>query len=399
MQLQRKIPLPPGSEANASEANVTERRIQWLEEVLDAAEIGAWDWDLANNSVQYDARCLLMLGLERMGSKKTWEERIHPEDLPACRRALEAHLDGKTPRYESVHRIRHADGHWLWILDRGRVTARSPGGKATRFSGMQVDISTQKDTEKKLLDAREEIERQVALNFHNSRMATVGEMAGGIAHEINSPLAVIAMLAGQIEDMAGGDRFGPARIREAAHRIVLTSNRIARIIATVLGISRQSPTDPMVLSSARRIVEDAFSVCQERFHLEGIHFETRITPPELALLCRPNEITQVILNLLQNARDAIQSRDKKWVHVEASEEQGWRRIRIRDSGTPIPSPVRARLFEPFFTTKGLNKGTGLGLHISRKIIQAHGGKLYLDSSSGGTCFVIDLPVPSGNEGI
>ncbi len=375
------------------------RQVEKLEFVLEGAGMGSWDWNLEDNSVSFDPRWSRMLGLDPATTPQvlsTWETRVHPDDLANCYRDVQAHIDGRTPRYENIHRVRHADGHYVWILDRGKVTGRDAGGRALRFSGVHIDISRQKETEEQLREAKSEIERQVALNFHTSRMATVGEMAGGIAHEINSPLAIITTLAGQIEDLAGSPEFDAARLRSSAHRILVTSQRIARIITTVLGISRQTPNDPMIPCRLAGIVEDAFSVCQERFHLEGVRFEHKIMPDGLQILARPNEITQVILNLLQNARDAISQLPVRWVRLEAAQSNHKILIRMQDSGLPIPFEIRRHLFEPFFTTKPPSKGTGLGLHISRKIIEAHRGRIYLEPEAVNTCFVIELPAPAPN---
>ncbi|MFN7684076.1 MAG: sensor histidine kinase [Oligoflexia bacterium] len=397
--MQRKL-QEVGGLGDAKRIAELEAEIQRLRLVLSGAGAGSWDWNLLDNSVTFDERWSTMLGLDPAQTPQvlsTWESRVHPDDLPSCYRDIRAHIEGRTSRYENIHRVRHADGHWVWILDRGKITRRDSNGKAVRFSGVHVDITLQKNAEELLRETQQELERQRAFNIHASRMATVGEMAGGIAHEINSPLAVIATLAGQIEEYADTPSWSPGQTRAAASRILQTSQRIRQIISTVLGIARQAPTDPKVLVPLQKIIEDAYSLCRERFLLSGIHVSIEIKPQTLKILGRPNEITQIILNLLQNARDAVLAKQLKnhdrWIKVQSSALDKKIQIRVLDNGGPISADVRRRLFEPFFTTKPPQQGTGLGLPISRKIIEGHDGRIWLDETSADTCFVIELPNP------
>ncbi len=109
------------------------------------------------------------------------------------------------------------------------------------------------------------------------------------------------------------------------------------------------------------------------------------------LMCRPVQISQVLVNLLSNSFDAIEKCSEKWVKLEVQTESGWINFRIKDSGRGIPEHLMQKIMLPFFTTKEIGKGTGLGLSISKGIMESHGGKLELDPSQPNTCFILKFP--------
>lgn len=122
----------------------TEQLMERLELALDGAGLGIWDWDPRDNSVQFDRRWCEMLGLDHDKTSMqltTWESRVHPDDLAQCYRDIQAHVEGRTAQYENVHRMRHADGRWVYILDRGRICEREPDGKPARFTGTHFDVT------------------------------------------------------------------------------------------------------------------------------------------------------------------------------------------------------------------------------------------------------------------
>jgi signal transduction histidine kinase len=247
-----------------------------------------------------------------------------------------------------------------------------------------------------------EIESQQVKIIQSSRLAALGEMAGGIAHEINNPLAIINIKAEQIGMMAlRAQGAQSSKIEELATGIQSTVQRIARIVKGLRAFARESDKDPFQLAEARTLFDDTISLCSERFRNHGVTL--KVSSPEVGatLECRQYQIAQVILNLMNNAFDAVRESprlgadgkpEEMWVSlgVDVTEEHLF--IHVTDNGPGVPKELREKIMQAFFTTKKAGVGTGLGLSISRGIVVDHGGTLYLDESQAGqTRFVIKLP--------
>lgn len=137
------------------DALTTEELAERLDLALEGTGLGIWDWDLRDDSVHFDRRWCEMLGLRHDTTPMhltTWSDRVHPDDLAGCYADVGAHLEGRTDRYENTHRMRHADGRWVWILDRGRISGRGEDGRPIRFTGTHLDVTEQ-------VEARQAVER------------------------------------------------------------------------------------------------------------------------------------------------------------------------------------------------------------------------------------------------
>ncbi len=244
-------------------------------------------------------------------------------------------------------------------------------------------------TERARLIAQVEAERQRAQ--FAQKMSVLGEMAGGIAHEINNPVAIIYGKARLLTLLA--DRPDQAkRVADAAKSIEETAMRIARIVQGLRSFARDGDRDPFQTVSLAAVVDETLALCETRLKHQGVSVEVRL-PEDKALTfdCRPTQISQVLLNLISNANDAISRLTERWIRVEALDLGEEIELAVVDSGRGIPPDVAARIFHPFFTTKEVGKGTGLGLSISRGIAETHGGRLSLDTVSGHTRFAMRLP--------
>jgi PAS domain S-box-containing protein len=243
-----------------------------------------------------------------------------------------------------------------------------------------------------------ETKKDALARMHSSKMASLGEMAGGIAHEINNPLAIIHGKSSQIlrnfeKSQNENKDIEIDKVKIELKKIISTSERIAKIIRGLRSFSRDSSADPMENCKFDSIIDDTIELCKERFKNHNIDLLLLGYKP-YELNCRPTQITQVLLNLLNNAHDAIRSLEEKWIRVDMSEESGILKIKVVDSGDGIPEQIAAKIMNPFFTTKEVGKGTGLGLSISKGLIEDHNGKLYYDNTAKNTTFVIELPLPT-----
>jgi C4-dicarboxylate-specific signal transduction histidine kinase len=244
---------------------------------------------------------------------------------------------------------------------------------------------------KELIEANQRMEQQRATLVASAKMSTLGEMASGIAHEINTPLAAITTLASQLIELLDDEEIDKSLLKSHARKIEATSFKIGKIISGLRTFSRNANADPFVDIQAKDLLEDVLSLCQERFVLSGVEIRKTLQSEALSFKGRPAQLAQVIVNLLNNAFDAISTLSDRWVDIEVREDTEGVEIVITDSGSGIPPHVQEQMFQPFFTTKEIGKGTGIGLSISRTILQAHHGELVLNSQCKNTQFILKLP--------
>ena len=257
-------------------------------------------------------------------------------------------------------------------------------GELVEVIGFGNDITDRKRAEK-------ELEAQQAIAASSMKMSALGEMAAGIAHEINTPLATISILAGQLEDMLKADDFDKKFFHEAVSAIDTTALRISKIIKALRAFSRNANQDPFTEVSVEALVEDNLALCQEKLKHRLIQLELPAISKSARFECQFVQISQVLLNLLNNAVDAVDNLEEKWIRIECNETPDRVEIAVTDSGKGIPSQVADKIMQPFFTTKELGKGTGLGLSISKGIVEAHHGQLRLDRASKNTRFIVSVP--------
>jgi PAS domain S-box-containing protein len=264
-----------------------------------------------------------------------------------------------------------------------------PLGNLVGASKVARDIS-----DRKVLETELEVRRAQAVA--SARLSALGMMAAGIAHEINNPLAVIHASASDLMDMAETGDVPLKALQAASSRIKLTANRISKIVKSLRQTAREGSTDPFQRASIAEIVEQALELCKERFRVHSVRLETPRVDPSLHISCREVQIAQVLLNLLQNAFDAVvECEGDRWVRLEVASNAQSASFDVIDSGPGVPPDLKVRIMEPFFTTKPVGKGTGLGLSLSKAIVDEHGGDLKLCEKDSHTCFSVLLPLAQG----
>lgn len=261
-------------------------------------------------------------------------------------------------------------------------------------------VSGQDDKVRKILLVARELtsyEMRKADSLRTAQLAAIGELAAGVAHEVNNPITGIINFAQLLLD----DSEKGSLQAELLERIVSEGERIALITRNLLSFARESENDIEPVD-IQQVIRDSLSLIEHQFTKDGIRIKTEYSEEPCLVLGNFRQLQQVVLNLLSNARFALNERypvpsAEKRVHITCcpfvnEQDESGTRIVIQDSGTGIPQGILNRLFEPFFTTKPSGKGTGLGLSISYGIVQDHGGLIKVDSIMHQyTRMIVELP--------
>lgn len=244
--------------------------------------------------------------------------------------------------------------------------------------------------EAEIVNRTAELEAQRERSLEGEKMAALGEMAAGMAHEINNPVAVIQITSEQMQDLLSDETPDLPMIAEMNQNIHSMAARISKIVKGLKSFARNGEHDPMTQYSVYQIVDETLVLCQEKFRNRGVELRLDDIPKNITLSCRSVQISQIVLNLLQNALDAVDELPQKWVAISYIEDQSSFKLVITDSGNGIPEHIRDKILQPFFTTKEVGKGTGLGLSISKGIMEAHQGELMIDSKCANTRFILNF---------
>jgi len=268
----------------------------------------------------------------------------------------------------------------------------------TSAANAKAEEQLRRDIAERLRAERELAETRLA-SIYSAKMAALGEMSSNIGHEINNPLAAILLRANRLQRLATKGRLDVEAVGATGRDIEKTVDRIRRIVDALRSFARDAENDPMRPEPVAAIVADTVELCAQRFSQHAIELVIDPIADDLHVECRAVQITQVLLNLLGNAYDAVEAAPLRRVRVSVEADEREVRIAVRDSGPGIPRELRARIMEPFFTTKEIGKGTGLGLSVSKGIAEAHGGQLAYEPAGTETRFVLTLrraPAPAAH---
>ena len=270
----------------------------------------------------------------------------------------------------------------LWFL-----TTLQKYQDSQRVMVVSIDI-----TDQKLLEQEIEVARAKAL--HSSRLSALGEVAGGMAHEINNPLMIVYAKMEQLKRTVrvGMTESDVLKAAELIQKVEKTAERISKIIRGLRTVARDGENDPYQVVGIQSIISDTLELCHHRLKNKEITLRVpQELSPDLVFDCRATQVVQVLLNLINNAVDAVEGVPQPWIEVRVDANDDFVDFYVTDSGPGIPEAIREKIMQPFYTTKQIGKGTGLGLSISQGIAQSHGGSLQLLSNSIHTCFHLRLP--------
>ncbi len=358
-----------------------------LREAQRLARLGYWEWDTRTDEVRWSEESHAIFGVtpENLGGTlEGFYRLVHPDDRAHMARVDADARDRKKP-YSVDYRIVRPDGELRHIYEVGEPSCDETG-RVIGVSGTIQDVTEHKRLEQQLIQA--------------SKLATLGEMAAGIAHEINQPLHVIRMLADDYLLLIEEGKAEDGPIRERLEVISGQGERMAEIIDHMRVFGRVDDGEPVAFDPASSVM-GAIDMVDDRFLAEGVSITAKLPETCRSVRGRPVRLEQVVLNLLNNARDAIVAQGQHEgrgasgeIDVAVIDDGRANAIRIvvADSGGGVPAAVMERIFDPFVTTKEEGKGTGLGLSISFGIIAEMGGTIEAKNAGKGARFEITLPV-------
>lgn len=300
----------------------------------------------------------------------------YADDREELFRAIEESAK-KMQNFRWVGRIVTTKGEIRWI--RATSIPRTDGNGGIIWDGLMTDI-----TEERLAQEKLNLERAKAL--HASKLASLGEMSAGIAHEINNPLAIIQSTLELLHRVRHEEEKFQAKLDLALKAV----SRITRIVRGLRKFARASDNEEKKPNSLAALLREALIITEAKAKRNDARVELAIEQDNL-VLCDAVEIEQVVINLINNSLDAIQKCQDRWVRVRLFMEASEVVVQFIDSGHGIKPEVEAKLFQPFFTTKPVGEGTGLGLSICKGILEQHNASLRLIRESSNTCFEIRFP--------
>lgn len=269
-----------------------------------------------------------------------------------------------------------------------KATASVPHQNLRRFFEL---LTLQLSSQISRLRATAREKQNMAGIAHAGKMATLGEIAAGVAHEINNPLHTLTLISHLLKRTAQGGTLTDDLLSSQLSKIETCVQRMAHIVSVLKDFSRDAAYDAYQVTKINSLIEETLDLCHSRLMSRDVRIIVSPFPSEWAIECRRSQISQVLLNLLNNAYDAVTEHEVRWIRIDTAQVGNTFEISVTDSGSGIPPEIAKRILTPFFTTKPTGKGTGLGLSISSNIMTDHGGSLFLDQSSPNTRFAIRIP--------
>jgi len=400
------------------------KEMTWLY-ALEGNRDGVWDWNAVTNEVFFSKRWKEMLGFEEneiSNDLSEWDKRVHPDDKDDVYVRLNHHLDGETPFYQHEHRVQCKDGSYKWILDRGKVISWTEGGKPLRVVGTHTDVTLRKEIELANQRYRSEIEEK---NLHledahlklrkakdllveSEKLAALGKLVRGIAHELNTPVGIAITGASYLEDIS-------QKLKIAYEQKTMTKQHMETFLASnEQGTSMVNRSLELVAGLIQQFTD--LSVDQGRqvnriYNLSAhIHSILKYGLPEshqsryqismdlddeLMIEGDPDSLKKILVQFVDNSLiHGFENSRKGYIHLKTRKAEDYFEITYRDDGIGIPEDQLKHIFEPFYTLNSASRGLGIGLHaIYNLVVHQMKGTIQCNSQPGkGTEFYIRIPL-------
>jgi PAS domain S-box-containing protein len=380
-----------------------------LAEAHRIAHIGSYVWDAKSDASHWCDEMYNIFGVRRgeiTPSLKAVSEMTHPDDRASVVEKVRIAM-AETGQYESEYRIVRPDGSVRHVHSQGEAR-RNEKGEVVGLIGTLTDITAQKEWERtltemnqKLQQASEDARKTQKMLIRSEKLAAMGQLSAGVAHEIKNPLNIIytsTQLMMMEEGLTG-------EVTESGKIIMEQVMRAVKIIDNLRDFARERKPETKAIGLCP-FIEKTMSLVAYEMKGEGIEIAKEFSTEPIRVMGDEDQLAQVFLNITNNSRDSMNMKKKSYSYEEA-EKIGWKakltvrtqvedgkaKISFEDNGIGIPEENREKLFTPFFTTKGESAGTGLGIAIAFGIIENHGGTIEFESEEGkGAVFTVTIPL-------
>ena len=358
---------------------------QQTDMAASAATLALWTWDIPKDLVWVTTEGRGIYGVspyEGISLERSLAI-VHPEDRESVRNAVTRSLT-TNGYYAADYRVLLPDGAIRWMSARGKVEFASDT-KPQRMSGVSIDITERKRAEKEAMEQRDEL-------FHLSRVASLGQLSGSLAHELNQPLGIILSNAQAGQHMLAGDAPDIPELREILADIVGENLRAGEVITRLRSLLKRGETRLLPLK-LNEVIEDVLRLLRSDLVARGVTVRTTLAEGLPDVLGDEVQLQQVLLNIITNACDAMVENPPKdrILRISTNVQSGRVRASMEDQGRGLPGGDVSQIFQPFFTTK--THGLGIGLSICRSIIEAHHGRIWAEANEGrGTTLHLELQI-------
>lgn len=373
-----------------------------LQLALAGGQLGIWDWNLTRGDVMIDERWAEILGYRKdevVLNSSTIPNYVCEEDLERVMEKIQAHLDRHEEFYEIDFRMKHKDGHKHWVHAGGRVVEWNQNGEPIRMVGTQQDIHDRKMAEYRLMELNRGLEEKVdegiqkykqqqQLLIQQSKMASMGEMIGIIAHQWRQPLNAISIIIEDIVDAYEHEDLSKEYMEANRARVIQQVQFMNKTISNFRNFYQ--PNKEKENFEVSECLDKALLIMKNQIERHSIRLD--IHSEKIEVFAVQNELEQVLLGLINNAVDALVSNKIKepLIRIIIRDEGERVRLVIRDNAGGITDSIMEKIFNPYFTTKGAH-GTGIGLYMSRLIIEeSMQGEISARNSGNGAEFIIVL---------
>jgi PAS domain S-box-containing protein len=377
--------------ADAMRHNREERELRRSMEYLTVSQritqTGSWAWNPSSGQLFWSLEHFRIFGLDPALTRITYDgffQMIHPEERAHLAREFQAAVSAGRD-FDGEYRIVRPDGSVRYIHSRGHALC-GESAEATEYVGTVVDITDQRQQEQKSLES------MTAGFVRASHAATAGQLMGAIAHEVNQPLTALVTNAGAALRWLACVRPRLDKARQALLQIVDDGNRASNVIARIRALLGRAEVERNPLS-LNAVIQEVIASTRPELRRHGVTLRTKLEKHLPPVLGDRTQMQQVVLNLIMNAIEAMGSvgtRPPRLLLIESLADVGGVSVYVADSGPGLDEQVLRHMFEPFYTTKV--HGMGIGLAISRSIVEGHGGHLWAERKPGqGAIFRFRLP--------
>jgi len=352
------------------------------------SRVGTYFWRVATDEVAGTDELARIYELDRPLTPAGFRTRVHPEDLTLYEQMVQQAKNGGND-FETQYRLLMPDRSIKYIHAIAKAT-RDKEGELEYIAAVQ-DVTARRLSEEALDKVRSELARV-------SRLTTMGELAASIAHEVNQPLTAVTNNASACLRLFANRNLEPEVLRTALEGILADCTRASAVIARIRAFLKKAPAERNQLD-INEVIHEVLALTNHELQKRRVLLEYQLTRPLLPILGDRIELQQVLLNLIMNGIEAMNEVTDRprvlWIQSRV-EESGDVLVEVRDSGTGLSADAADGLFTPFFTTRA--KGMGMGLFISRSLVESHGGRLWASPNSPhGAVFSFTLPAAAENR--